>query len=69
MYVFSQGCFKFCLVFLRIVTLGGELENCYVNTESTFWKQDRLAYGLWRWCLLPVLMLRIDEFKKCPDYW
>jgi len=31
---------NFVLSFLRTVTLGGELENCYVSTESTFWKQE-----------------------------
>jgi hypothetical protein len=26
-----------------------------------FWKQDRLAFGLWKWCLFLVLILCIHE--------
>jgi hypothetical protein len=40
------------------------------NTECKFWKQGRVALGLWTWCLFLMLILCIDAFVwKFPDYW
>ena len=53
---------NFALSFLKIVTLSA---NCWKflcqHRKYFFWKQDRLAFGLWRWSLFLVLILCIDE--------
>lgn len=62
--------FKYCLdatliyalPFLRVVRLRGKLENLDASRECIFLKiQDKLAFGLLRWCLCLLVVLCIDE--------
>jgi hypothetical protein len=60
---FLKAALNFAMSFLRTVTLGGKLLKIFMPAlNALFWKQVRLAFGLWRWCLFLVLILLIDEF-------
>ena len=63
MLIYSKGCLKFCLVILEDChTRWQNAENFMPAQNVVFWQQDRLAFCLWRWCLLLVLILSTDEF-------
>jgi hypothetical protein len=49
--------------FLRTVWLGSQLLKILTSRWNVlFWKQYRLAFCVWRWCLFLVLILCIGEF-------
>jgi len=51
------------LSFLRIVILGGQMLKIFMPALNVlFWKQDRLAFGLQRWCLFLVLTVCTGRF-------
>ena len=62
---------NFTVSFLRTDRLHGKtLQHFDEHTECIFWKEDKLSFGLWRWCLFLVLILCIDTFVLgVPDYW
>ena len=54
---------NFFMSHLRIVTVGGKLLKIFMPVQNVLlWKQNKLAFGLWRLCLFLVLILCIDEF-------
>ena len=60
---FLKAALNFALSFVRIVTLCSKVVKIFMPSYNVlFWKQDRLAFGLWRWCLCLVWILCIDEF-------
>jgi hypothetical protein len=59
--VFSYGCLNFALSFLRIVRQCNKLLEIWCHHNRYFWKQGKLAFVLWRWCLFLAFILCIDE--------
>jgi hypothetical protein len=59
---------NFALSFLRIVRLGSKLLKILMPAYNTLlWKQDRMAFGLCKWCVFLVLVLSIDESKNVSN--
>jgi hypothetical protein len=62
---FFRATLNWVFSFLRLVILCGKLLTILIPMwDAPFWKQDRLAIGLWRWCLFLVWMLYTDEFGE-----
>jgi hypothetical protein len=53
---------NFAFSFLTTVRIHRKMFNILIPVQNVlFWKQDRLAFGPWRWCSFFVLKLCIDE--------